>query len=91
MRLQPWVIMEISNANAFDLSLGATIEETPVGDVDIGLSIGSQSFDDEGPILERDIFGTLDVESVESFKIESTGGSSLAIDLRLNKTLGKEK
>ena len=84
-------VMETSNASAFDLSLGATIEETPIGDVDIGVSIGSQSFDDEGPVLEKSTYGGIDVGSTESFKVESTGGSSLAIDLRLNKTLGKEK
>ena len=84
-------VSEVSNAGAFDLSLGATIEETPVGDLDIGLSIGSQSFDDEGPVLEKSTYGGIDVGSTESFKVESTGGSSLAIDLRLNKTLGKEK
>ena len=85
-------VKETSNASAFDLSLGATIEETPIGDVDIGVSIGSQSFDDEGPVLERSSYGALGVSDLSQVvKTESTGGSSLAIDVRLNKTLGKEK
>jgi hypothetical protein len=63
-------VKETSSASAFDLSLGATIAETPVGDVDIGLSIGSQSFDDEGPVLEKSTYGGIDIGSTESFKAE---------------------
>jgi len=66
-----------TSAKALDLSLGATMYETPAGDLDLGVRVGMQSFAGEDPN--------------EDIEISSTGGMDLAFDARLNKPLGEEK
>ncbi len=66
-----------TKAQAFDLNLGATMYKTPAGDLDLGLSVGMQSFTGDDP--NDDIL------------IESTGGMDMAFNARLNKPLGEEK
>jgi len=62
---------------SLDLSLGASMYETPAGDLDLGFNIGKQSFSDDDPN--------------SGLKVESTGGTDIAFNARLNKLLGKEK
>lgn len=64
-----------TSANALDMSLGATVYETPAGDLDLGLSVGLQSFSGDDPNNDA--------------RIESTGGLDIAFDARLNKPLGE--
>lgn len=66
-----------TSAMAFDVALGATMYETPAGDLDLGVGIGMQSFSDDDPN--------------SGLKVESTGGMDMAFNARLNKPLGKEK
>lgn len=66
-----------TKAQAFDLNLGATMYKTPAGDLDLGVSVGMQSFTGDDP--NDDIL------------IESTGGMDVAFNARLNKPLGEEK
>ena len=66
-----------SKAQAFDLNLGATMYKTPAGDLDLGLSVGMQSFTGDDPN--------------DDIKIESTGGMDMAFNARLNKPVGGEK
>lgn len=66
-----------TKAQAFDLNLGATMYKTPAGDLDLGLSVGMQSFKGDDPNDE--------------ILIESTGGMDMAFNARLNKPLGEEK
>lgn len=62
-----------TSAKAIDACAGITMT-TPVGDVDLGLSAGIQSFsDDDGTRV-----------------IESTGGYLVSLDARLNKPQGKQ-
>jgi len=66
------IVEEIAtDAMAFDLSVGATMYETPAGDLDLGVSFGIQSFSGDDP--NNDIL------------IESTGGTNVAFNARLNK------
>jgi hypothetical protein len=66
-----------TSASALDLSLGATMYKTPVGDLDLGLSVGMQSFSGDDPN--------------SGIEIGSTGGMDIAFNARLNKPIGKEK
>jgi len=65
-----------ASATAFDLNVGATMYETPAGDLDLGLSVGMQSFSGDDP--NHDI------------EIGSTGGLDLACNARLSKPLDEE-
>jgi len=78
-------IEEITCAKALDLSLGATMYKTPVGDLDLGLCIGMQKFTDEGLIYDPEEEEFLP----NSAKIESTGGQDIAFNVRLNKPVGE--
>jgi len=61
-----------TSASAADVYLGATMA-LPLGEVDLGLAVGMQSFKDDNA-------GTI---------TESTGGMGVSIDARLNKPMGK--
>lgn len=65
-----------TSAKSIDFLVGATIYETPAGDVDLGLGIGKQSFSDDDPNSK--------------YTIESTGGLDIAFNARLNKPLDKD-
>lgn len=78
-------VEEITNAKALDLSIGATMYKTPVGDLDLGLCIGMQKFTDEGPIYNPKRKSEILLNYAQ---IESTGGQDIAFNARLNKTLG---
>jgi hypothetical protein len=65
-----------TSAKSYDLLVGATMYETPIGDLDLGLGVGLQSFSDDDPN--------------SGLKIESTGGMDIAFNARLNKPLGKD-
>jgi hypothetical protein len=65
-----------TSAKSFDFLVGATMYETPAGDVDLGLGIGKQSFSDDDPNSKTNI--------------ESTGGLDIAFNARLNKALCKD-
>jgi len=75
-----------TSAKALDFSLGATINKTPVGDLDLGLSIGTQSFTDDDPNTDPNEDPKVEPNGT---KIESTGGLDIAFNARLNKPLGK--
>ena len=61
-----------TSARAIDANAGVTMA-TPLGDLDLGVGVGLQSFSDDG----------------ESKVIESTGGYLVSFDARLNKPKGK--
>ncbi len=65
-----------TSAIALDFGVGASMYETPAGDLDLGLSIGIQSFSGDDPN--------------HSIDIDSTGGLDVAFDARLNMDV-KEK
>jgi len=60
-----------SSAKALDFSLGATMYETPAGDLDLGVRVGIQDFSQDDPNADTEI--------------SSTGGMDMAFDARLNK------
>jgi len=66
-----------SSANALDLSVGASVYDTPVGDLDLGLRVGIQSFSQEDP----------NADAGAGTEISSTGGMDLNFDARLNAPL----
>ena len=65
-----------TSATALDLSVGASVYETPAGDLDLGLAVGIQSFSGDDPN--------------HGIVIESTGGLDVAFNARLNMDV-KEK
>jgi hypothetical protein len=65
-----------SSAMSIDFQAGATMYETPAGDLDLGIGIGIQSFSDDDPN--------------SGMTIESTGGMDVAFNARLNKALDKD-
>jgi len=66
-----------SSANALDLSVGASVYDTPAGDLDLGLRVGVQSFSQEDP----------NADAGAGTEISSTGGMDLNVDARLNTPL----
>jgi hypothetical protein len=77
-------VEQTTSAKALDLSLGATMYKTPVGDLDLGLCIGMQNFTDEGLIYDPEEEKFLPT----SAEIKSTGGLDIAFNARLHKPLG---
>ncbi len=65
-----------ASASSIDFLVGATMYETPAGDLDLGLGFGLQSFSDDDPS--------------GGLKIESEGGLDIAFNARLNKPIDKE-
>ena len=65
-----------TSARTFDLSFGATMYETSVGNLDLGLSVGLQSFTGDDPN--------------DDIEIASTGGMDIAFGARLNKPLSED-
>ncbi|HGJ63786.1 TPA: hypothetical protein ENS27_00185 [bacterium] len=63
-----------TSAMSLDFLVGATMYETPAGDLDLGLGIGLQSFSDDDPN--------------SGLKIESEGGMDIAFNARLSNKMG---
>lgn len=66
-----------ASAMAMDILLGATMYETPAGDLDLGLGIGTQSYSDEDPN--------------SGLTFESEGGLDISFNGRLSRFLDKDK
>jgi hypothetical protein len=64
-----------ASATALDLGLGASMYGTPAGDLDLGVSLGIQSFSSDDPNHDSEI--------------TSTGGMDLAVNARLNTELSE--
>jgi hypothetical protein len=65
-----------TSAMSLDFLVGATMYETPAGDLDLGLGIGKQSYSDDDPN--------------SGLKIESENGLDIAFNARLNKSICKD-
>lgn len=65
-----------TSAMSLDFLVGATMYETPAGDLDLGLGIGKQSYSDDDPN--------------SGLKIESENGLDIAFNARLNKPICKD-